>query len=347
MAIVEHLVVDEYGSFVGKHQGRLRVTFKAGKDGETPKPLDAPLMHLQTVLIAGHGVSLSSDAIAACAEQGVPIHVIDGKGAPVAAMYASALIGTVQTRRAQLLAFADERGLEAARALALGKIRNQATLLKYAAKYRKERVPEVYDVLREAAIETLAHEQELLRLQGVCVDAVREQMMSVEGRAAKQYWAGVQHLVPEALAWPGRQGRGALDPFNALLNYGYGVLYGEVERACVLAGLDPYGGFLHVDRPGKPSLVLDMIEPFRPAVVDRMALALVGKGTAIVQEEGGWLAVETRRTIAEKVYERLDAPAPYGGKRLSLRAIVQRQARELALFLRREKETFEAYVADW
>lgn len=347
MAIIEHLIVDAYGSFVGKHQGRLRVTFKAGKDGETPKPLDAPLMHLQTVLISGHGVSLSSDAIAACAEQGIPIYVLDGKGAAVASLYASALIGTVQTRRAQLLAFADARGLQAARALALGKIRNQATLLKYAAKYRKDRAPEVYEALREAAIETLAHEQALLQLQGPCIDAVREQILSVEGRAAKQYWAGIRQLLPEALAWPGRQGRGAQDAFNALLNYGYGVLYGEVERACVLAGLDPYGGFLHVDHPGKPSLVLDLIEPFRPAVVDRMALALVGKGTAIVQEEGGWLAAETRRTIAEKVYERLNAPAPYGGKRLSLRAIIQTQARELALFLREEREGFEAYVADW
>ena len=55
----------------------------------------------------------------------------------------------------------------------------------------------------------------------------------------------------------------AKDLFNAILNYGYGVLYAQIEQAIILAGLDPYAGFLHADRPGKPSLVLDLIEEFR------------------------------------------------------------------------------------
>ena len=187
MAIIEHLVVDEYGSFISKHQGRLRVTVKK------EKRLEAPLMHLQTVLVAGHGVSLSADVIAACAENGIPVHIIDYRGAPVASMYASALIGTVQTRRAQLLAFHTSKGFEAARALALGKIRNQSTLLKYVAKYRKEKQPALYEALRDAAIDVLAHEQELLALEAERIDDVREQMMSAEGRAAKRYWEALKY----------------------------------------------------------------------------------------------------------------------------------------------------------
>ncbi len=341
MAIIEHLVVDEYGSFLSKHQERLRVTCKQEQRAE------APLMHLQTVLISGHGVSVSTDAIAACAENGIPIYIVDRMGAPVASMYASALIGTVQTRRAQLLAYANQRGVETARALALGKIRNQATLLKYFAKYRKEQDPALHEVLREAAIDTLAHEQELLRLRGDCIDDIREQMLSAEGRAAKQYWGAVGRLLPKALAWPGRKGRGATDPFNMVLNYGYGVLNGDVERACVLAGLDPYGGFLHADRPGKPSLVLDLIEPYRPAVVDRAVLAMVGKGTPIQLDAQGNLELETRRTVADKVHERLDAPARYQGKRLSLRSILQAETRTLASYLRGDRTDFSAYVAEW
>ena len=98
----------------------------------------------------------------------------------------------MQTRRAQLLAYDDERGLEAAKALALGKIRNQATLLKYVAKYRKDKDPDLYEALREAAIDTLAHEQEIMRLQAKCIDEVREQILSAEGRAAKQYWGALK-----------------------------------------------------------------------------------------------------------------------------------------------------------
>lgn len=341
MAIIPHLVVDEYGSFVSKRQGRLRVTVKQ------EKRMEAPLMHLETVHIASHGVSLSADVMAACAEHGIPIHIIDRRGAPLASMYASALIGTVQTRRAQLLAYADARGLETARALALGKVRNQSTLLKYIAKYRKERDPQRYAQLHAAALAVLEHEQPLLRLQAACVDDVREQILSAEGRAAKHYWAGVKEIIPAELAWPGRQGRHADDAFNMALNYGYGVLYGEVERALVLAGLDPYGGFLHTDRPGKPSLVLDMIEPFRAPVVDRTVLAMLGKGTTLALDEQGLLTVETRRTLADRVHQRLDAPARDQGKRRSLRAILQAQARELAVFLRQERPDFTAYAAEW
>ncbi len=302
MPIIKHLFIQDYGAFVSKHQGRLRITVK----GE--RKLDAPIMHLQTLTLADHGVSISTDAIAACAREGIPVFIVDSRGDPVASLYASALIGTVKTRRAQLLAYADRRSFEVARALALGKIRNQATLLKYVAKYRKDKDPELYLALRDAAIDALSHEQELLALDADTVDQVREQILSTEGRAAKAYWAGVKHLIPAALNWPGRQGRHAKDPINMALNYGYGVLYNEVERAIVLAGLDPYAGFLHTDRPGKPSLVLDLIEPFRAPVVDRTILAMVGKGTSLDLDKRGNLDRPTRALIAEKVNARLYAP---------------------------------------
>ncbi|HEY80719.1 MAG TPA: CRISPR-associated endonuclease Cas1 [Anaerolineae bacterium] len=341
MPIIKHLFIQDYGAFVSKHQGRLRVTVK----GE--RKLDAPLLHLETLTLADHGVSISADAIAACARYGIPVHIVDSRGDPVASLYASALIGTVKTRRAQLLAYADERGFEAARALALGKIRNQTALLKYVAKYRKEKDPDRYRLLRDAAIETLAHEQELLALEASNIDQVREHILSAEGRAAKAYWAGVKVLVPEELNWPGRKGRHAEDPFNMAINYGYGVLYGEVERAIVLAGLDPYAGFLHTDRPGKPSLVLDLIEAFRAPVVDRTILAMVGKGAALTLDKRGNLDKTTRARIAEKIHARLDAPERYKGQRLSPRAILQTQARELASFLRRDADAFSSYQASW
>ncbi|MCX7854041.1 MAG: CRISPR-associated endonuclease Cas1, partial [Caldilineales bacterium] len=88
-------------------------------------------------------------------------------------------------------------------------------------------------------------------------------------------------------------------------------------------------------------------EPYRPAVVDRTVLAMVTRGTALKQDTEGRLEADVRRAIAAKVYERLDAQAPYQGKKLTLGSILQTQARELAVFLRGERPTFEAYVADW
>jgi CRISPR/Cas system-associated exonuclease Cas4 (RecB family) len=92
-----------------------------------------------------------------------------------------------------------------------------------------------------------------------------------------------------------------------------------VRQALLLAGLEPNAGFLHADRPGKPSLSLDLIEEFRQAVVDRTLIGQVNRGFAIVQDEGGRLDGPTRKRIVEKVLERMRSTEPYEGKRRSLR----------------------------
>jgi len=131
-------------------------------------------------------------------------------------------------------------------------------------------------------------------------------------------------------------------------NYGYGILYSQVERALVLAGLDPYAGFIHADRPGKPSMTLDFIEEFRQPVVDRTVLGLANKGFEFKQGEDGMLAEDARRALAEKVIERLEESAErYEGKKQALRVIIQRQARHLATFLRGERASYEPFVCGW
>jgi CRISPR-associated protein Cas1 len=207
--------------------------------------------------------------------------------------------------------------------------------------------------LRWLAGEVLDHVEEIRILAEVCrreghtIDDVRDQLFSIEGRAAQVYWRGIKLVLPASLNWPGRKGRGARDPFNSALNYGYGILYAQVERALVLAGLDPYGGFIHVDRPGKPSLVLDLIEEFRAPIVDRTMLGLANKGVAIEQDEDGRLTESTRRFLAEKVLARLEVSERYEKKRYPLRVIIQMQARHLATFVRGEREEYRPFVASW
>lgn len=341
MPIVRELLIDQFGAFLGKHSGRLRVTLKDEKVAE------APLLHLEQVLITGSGVSLSADAIRACCSTGVPIYFLDASGHPYAALYAAGLTGTVLTRRAQLLAYTDSRGLDLALAFARAKIANQAGYLRYAAKYRQEREPEVHRLLCQQADAVHAHVAELDTIAAEDVEHAREPILSAEGRAAQKYWDALRLLVPATYQWPGRQTRGAKDPVNAALNYGYGILYGQVERALVLAGLDPYGGFIHADRPGKPSLVFDLIEEFRTVVVDRTVVAMAAKGMALEMDSHGSLTEQSRRSIAEKVLERLQAPERYQNKRQPLRVIVQNQARQIATFVRGERSAYTPFIARW
>ncbi len=345
MARIQHLIVDEFGSFVAKHQGRLRVTCQ----GE--KRLDAPIMHLETVLVTGRGVSLSSDVVAACAEEGIPIHFLDSRGHPVGTFYSAGLAATIETRRAQLAAREDGRGLTVALAIAEGKLRNQVNLLKYMSKNRREKEPALFEAVRGLADEVqddLA-ELERLRLEPLytTIDGCRGQLLSIEGRAAQKYWRGIGQLLLVEAGWPGRVTQGATDSFNSALNYGYGILYSQIERALVLAGLDPYAGFLHTDRPGKPSLAFDMVEEFRQTVVDRTVMAIFNRGTAIAMDERGKLTEAARRSVAEKVLARLEAVELYEDKRHPLRQIMQMQARHLATYLRRERTHYTAFVSAW
>ncbi len=342
MAVITHLMVEGPGVYVGKYQGRLHV--KKGREVLER----APLLHLQQVVISGKGVSISADAVAACVGQGIPIHFLSFRGTPYASVFSAGLTGTVQTRRAQLLAYEDRRGTAVALAMAGAKLKNQAALLRYMARYRKEKAPALHRELRLLSLEVEDHLAGLDKLRD-CerVDDLRAELQGLEGRAAKKYWQGVKLVVQVGDDWPGRKGRGATDPVNSALNYGYGLLYAQVQQALVLAGLDPYAGFIHADRPGKPSLVLDFIEEFRQPVVDRTVFALLNRGSAIVVDEKGLLTPECRRLLVEKIFERLEKPERYERKKLPLRLILQSQARHLASFLRGDRPEYRGFQVKW
>lgn len=334
------LLIDQYGVFLGKHSERLRLT----QDGKVLS--ETPLIDLEQVLVLSGGVSMSSDAMRACAERGIPMTFLSRGGHVYARLVSAEMGGTVQTRREQLLAYTDRRGVHLARAFATGKMHNQASLLKYMAKYRKGRDEEAFSYAHQSASAIEGLVAELQALNGDNVDILRPQVMSLEGRAAEWYWDAIQRLMLASVGFPGRETRGAQDIVNKALNYGYGVLYGQVEQAVLLAGLDPYAGFIHADRAGKPSLVLDMIEEFRQPVVDRTVLALLNKGAELKMDEDGKFAEPTRRLLAESVLERLDGQADYEGKKHKLRTIIQSQARHLATFVRGEG-SYKPFLARW
>lgn len=226
-----------------------------------------------------------------------------------------------------------------------GKLRNQANVLKYFAKYRKVSDRPAYEEICGLVLKIEDGIKELAGIKGKKIDDVRGQIMSVEGRAGNHYWEGIKALTCDRIVFPGREHRGAEDPVNSILNYGYGMLYQQVETALILAGLDPFGGFLHVDRSGKESLVYDFVEEFRQQVVDRVVVALINKGFLIKMEDG-MLTVETRRQFAEKINERLESQERYQARRHKIRTIIQSQARRIATFLRGEA-AYKPFVGGW
>jgi CRISP-associated protein Cas1 len=341
MSIIQEIFADVFGSHIGKHIERL--VYAKGKTVLQ----QAPLMHLDRVIIASRGVSISADAISACCERGIPIFFLSSLGEPYASLHAPGLGGTVLTRRAQLIAYDDGRGSLIALAIADAKINNQAATLKYVAKSRKESDSDLYAYLRDASIETASQADKLSKLCGMSLDDMRSRLMAFEAHAAIQYWQALRTVVPDMYGWTERTTRGATDPVNSLLNYGYGVLRARVRGALVLAGLDPFAGFIHADRPGKPSLTLDMMEEFRSVAVDRLVIGLVNRRYTVEINEFGRLQDDVKRSFAGKLKEHLQATVRYEGDRIPIATAIQKQARRLAAYLRGETEAYLPYRAEW
>ena len=303
--------------------------------GPRPVEPEIPLFQVGEIILPARGVTVSVELLAEAAERGIAVSFLSSSGKPYALLSSPMLTATVGTRREQLRALDDERGAQVCKRIVSGKLRNQAGLLVYFAKgiaasdaSRRRRIIENAAAVRRAR-------QQAVRIRAKTADAAREVLMGIEGAAARAYWAGVAAICEGRARFEGRKREGDIGPVNAVLNYGYGILYSRVWAAALNAGLDPFAGFLHTDRPGKPSLVLDLVEELRAPVVDRAVLAYIGLGRA-VRFDGKRLDDDTRRAIADAVLERLDAPVRYQGRSLRLSSVIQHQARSLATFLRGE-----------
>src|SRR5690242_19878893 len=184
------LIVEGKGTFLGKHQGRLRVT----RAQQTLT--EVPLIHLKQIVVIDSGVAISSDVIRICSDEGIPIHFLDRRGTAIAGLYSAGLTGTVLTRRAQLRAYDTVSGVQFAKSIVTGKLENQAALLRYMAKYRKDTSPSLYEEMTQTALGMRDFLSELAQLHGETIEAIREQILSVEGRAAQRYWNTIAQLIP-------------------------------------------------------------------------------------------------------------------------------------------------------
>jgi CRISP-associated protein Cas1 len=333
------LILSGFGIYLGKKSERLQVKLQ-GKVA-----YEFPFFRISEVVIASRGVSLSSDLLKEFCEHGIRLSFVESSGRPYAMLSSPVLTATVASRREQLLAYNDERGLEFARLIVRGKIRNQRHLLLYFGKYLRQSSPERFAAISAIAPKLRALELQARRVEGSYVEQRRAELMGLEGVAGRLYWEGVKAIVENKAEFTGRIHQGASDPFNSLLNYGYGILYAHVWGAVVNAGLEPFAGYLHVDRPGKPSLVLDMVEEFRQPVVDRTVIAFTNLAQPVGMSDG-MLDNATRKAISEKVLERLAAREPFRGQQYQIRSIIQMQARALVSFLR-GKAAYRPFSFRW
>lgn len=181
-----------------------------------------------------------------------------------------------------------------------------------------------------------------------------ETLRGLEGNAASRYFAVFGQLVlhqREEFAFQTRTRRPPQDKMNALLSFLYTLLTSEVASALETVGLDPYVGFLHTDRPGRPSLALDMMEELRPIFADRLALSLVNRkqisSKGFTQKESGGVLMddETRKEVLNAWQKRKQEEIlhPYLKERIPFGLIPYVQAMLLARYLRKDIDAYPPF----
>lgn len=292
------LYVMTQGAYI--HRDHLTIKVEIEKEVK----LSIPIHHVESVAIFGN-IMVSPGVMQLCAENGAAITFMSETGRLVARVDAPQS-GNVLLRREQFRKADNvEECLKISRWIIAGKLQNSRNVLMRAAR----QVENLEDVKAlDKAAKDLAYFIKKLENAG-SVDEAR----GYEGEGAKIYFSVFNNLLKqqrEDFKITDRNRRPPLDPTNALLSFSYALLAHDCVSALAASGLDPNVGFLHSDRPGRPSLALDLMEEFRPLIADRHALTLINRKevdkNCFDKREGGAVEMSdtARRTVVSAYQQR-------------------------------------------
>lgn len=281
-----------------------------------------PLHMLSAVVVYG-AIYISPPLIGALAAAGITLTFLERNGR-FQARLEGPVSGNILLRKAQYRAC--DAPLEIVRSILIGKIANQrAVLMRSLRDYGDEYTDDNKDAMLFVT-KRLAHIIHHIEQADISLDQLR----GFEGESANLYFSVFNHTIrsPDTeMGWNGRSRRPPLDPINALLSFLYTLLTHDCRSALESVGLDPAAGFLHRDRPGRPSLALDLMEELRPVMVDRLALSLINRrqlrASNFIKQENGAVIMDddARRTVLtawqerkreERIHPFLEEKVPFG-----------------------------------
>jgi CRISPR-associated protein Cas1 len=295
------LYVTTEGAWLKKDGANIVMEVEGSERGRLP-------MHMLDGVVCFGRVMLSPQLMGYCAEQGISISYLSMNGRFLARVEGP-VSGNVLLRREQYRRSDSPAGCAAiSRHILVGKISNQRAVLARALRDHRKTLTE------QAQVELMQTVKNLKRIiDKLLLEDNLDTLRGMEGEAAQAYFSVFDHLIlvnNPSLHFSGRSRRPPLDAINALLSFIYTLLTHDCRSALESVGLDPAVGYLHRDRPGRPSLALDLVEEFRPLFADRLALSLInrkqlGARDFRVMDNGAvLLAEDARKTVLVAYQER-------------------------------------------
>jgi CRISPR-associated protein Cas1 len=316
------LIINTYGSYLQKNGD----CFKVKADD---KVFEVSCKKVSSILISTSAY-ITTDAIKMAIENNIDIVFIDDFGNPYGRVWHPKLGSTVLIRRRQLEKGNCLDGVELAKKWISIKLQNQKEFITRLRKNREDLKNELTEKINiiDLSIEAIS------KLSADNIDEVRNKIMTIEASGSKAYFEALSICMPEGYKFSKRSRDPAEDYFNAMLNYSYGILYSIVEKACIIAGLDPYIGFLHSDNYNKKSLVFDIIEMYRifgDEVVTYLFTRRQVKNEFFDPVPGGFsLNKEGKAFLIENFNNFMNEPIKYKGRMIKRINIIQLDMHELA-----------------
>lgn len=306
-------------------------------------------LHMLAGIVCFGNVLLSPALMGHCSREGVTITFLGFNGRFLARVEGP-ISGNVLLRRQQYRLSNGAGCSEVVQGVLLGKVHNQRAVIRRALRDHRE-------TMSATAVEHL--DQTQLRLSRLLERIPREPAVDVlrgiEGEAAQGYFGAFTHLIlgdDNVFRFDGRNRRPPRDAANALLSFVYTLMTHDCRSALESVGLDPAVGFLHRDRPGRPSLALDLAEEFRPVLADRLALSLINRRQldqrSFRRLEGGGIVLteESRKAVLVAYQERKreELRHPFLGETTTVGLLPVLQAQLLARHIRGDLDGYPPYL---
>lgn len=323
-ALNQTLIINKPYAMLRLRQGSLLVEHRDGSQSYSLRKIK------QVIISSSKSARLTTPIIIEMARRKINMILLDGKGEPTAyisgrqRLAAHDIIQQLEYRQSPL-------GMEMAQRIIIAKTRSQLAMVKY---YNKSR--------KNAFAEPIEKMSALLKNLTIQNENWRKELLNYEANMAAWYW-NVMKQILNRYEFPGRKRKGATDPMNSALNYGYGILLTQVNTAIARSGLFAEIGLFHADQYGKPTLAYDIMEMYRQPFIDRPIFSMAAKAKIIEITPEGYLSDDSRKAVISAVIKSLHAAEDYLGIIIPRSELIQRQVIDIMKDIRKNQLTFKPY----
>jgi CRISPR-associated protein Cas1 len=340
----------------------VQIPEQRGENGTILNPAQkrrVPLIKVSDVVVMGD-VTLTAAALHLLLEKNVEIHFLNFygafKGRLSPALSKNSLLRLAQHR----MHHESARRCQIAKSFIIWKLSNQRLLLQRHNRRQEhpifqQEIQRMADIIRQVAeLPSVEETPPTLTTGDTGVHGTQlETLLGLEGAGSAIYFSCFHNLLADQQQWsfPGRVKRPPTDPINALLSYGYAILSSQVSSAVQIVGFDPYIGYLHSSAYGRPALALDLMEEFRPLIVDSVVITLLNNRMLTLDdfhvELGAYrLKKEPRKIFLTRFEERLNEEVthPIFGYKTKYRQCIELQARLMAKHITGEIDEYPPFV---